>query len=220
MQARTLDCSKPIAKVRFRKLPHWSQTATYTFITWRTQDSIPKSIYLKWRKARNDWLLKRGIDAVSENWRKNLDRLPSNDQKYFHSEFTNRWQDELDHCRGECLLKLPEHAKIIADALRYFNGDRYLLDVFVIMPNHIHLIVSFPDSQCILKQCESWKRFTGSEINKAVNRSGKFWQPDAFDHLVRNEMSLHHFRRYIAENPSKAGLQEGDYLYWSAPSGK
>ena len=83
------------------------------------------------------------------------------------------------------------------------------------MPNHVHVLAAFPDEESMLKQCESWKHFTAMQINRQLGRKGRFWQQDGFDHLVRSERQFEHLRRYIAENPTRAGLQPGEYLHES-----
>jgi putative transposase len=129
--------------------------------------------------------------------------------------FWNRWHDELDACRGACVLRDPLLARIVADSLHHFDGDRYLLLDFVVMPNHLHALVAFPDEDGMLAQCESWKHYTATQINKRLNRRGRFWQQDAFDHLVRSEAQFEYLRDYIAQNPLKAGLRAGEYIHYS-----
>ena len=68
----------------------------------------------------------------------------------------------------------------------------------------------------MLTQCESWKRWTATKINRTLDESGRFWQQDGFDHLVRSEAQFRHYRRYIANNPKKSGLRKGEYLHYSA----
>lgn len=85
------------------------------------------------------------------------------------------------------------------------------------MPNHCHLLASFPDEHSMLDQCESWKHFTAREINRELKQRGRFWQQDAFDHLVRTEEQFRFLREYIAQNPTKAGLSRGEFLHWSLP---
>jgi type I restriction enzyme R subunit len=89
-----------------------------------------------------------------------------------------------------------------------------LLD-FIVMPNHVHILVSFPDEQAMLAQCEGWKHYTATQINRRLKQRGRFWQQDAFDHLVRTEKQFEYLRRYIAENPAKAGLRPGEYVHYS-----
>jgi type I restriction enzyme R subunit len=99
----------------------------------------------------------------------------------------------------------------------HFDGDRYELTDFVIMPNHVHLLVVFPAEDMMLRQCESWKHFTATKINQALGRKGQFWQQDGFDHLVRSAEQFNYLRRYLAENPQKARLRPGEYRHLSKP---
>jgi putative transposase len=62
------------------------------------------------------------------------------------------------------------------------------------------------------KVVQSWKGASAREINKLTGRHGTLWQKEAFDHIVRSEEQLEHFRRYIASNPSKAKLKTGFVL--------
>ncbi len=88
---------------------------------------------------------------------------------------------------------------------------------FVVMPNHIHMLVVFREATILLKQCGSWMRFTARKINELLGRAGVLWQDEPFDHLVRSETQLQYLRKYIADNPSKANLPEGKYLYRRSP---
>jgi type I restriction enzyme R subunit len=67
----------------------------------------------------------------------------------------------------------------------------------------------------LLKQCDSWKTFTATRINRMLGRKGRFWQQDSFDHLVRSAEQFHFLRGYIADNPRRANLRLGEYVHWS-----
>jgi|SRR5579872_3790024 len=198
-----------------RRLPHWSQAGAICFITWRTDDSLPKSVLDEWHNNRSKWLGDLGIDPTSKRWREDLQLLDSAKYQEFLSIFWNRWHDELDACHGACVLRQPELAKIVESSLHYFDNDRYLLLEFIVMPNHVHIMAAFPDEHAMLAQCESWKHFTATQINKRLKRRDRFWQKDAFDHLVRSERQFEYLRHYIADNPKKAGLKLGEYLHFS-----
>lgn len=64
------------------------------------------------------------------------------------------------------------------------------------------------------EQCTGWLRFTGREINKFLCRQGRVWQPEPFDHVVRNHRQFEYLQNYIFDNPKKAGLKLGEYLLW------
>ncbi len=200
--------------ITHRKLPHWSQEGSVVFITWRTSDSMPKAIVDRWRAERNRWLVDHGIDPTLPQWRVHLQALPDELLAEFHDHFTSRWHHELDAGHGDCVLAQPEIAKIVHDSLLHFDGERYEMLGFVVMPNHVHLLATFSDKESMLTQCDSWKHFTAREIQRRLGTRGRFWQKDAFDHLVRHEAQYLRLRSYIAENPKKAGLVPGRALVW------
>ena len=110
------------------------------------------------------------------------------------------------------MLRRPELARIVADSLLYFDANRYRMGDFVVMPNHVHLLVVFGSEDALKGQCDSWLHFTAVQINRALGEKGKFWQQEPFDHLVRSPEQYDYLRQYIADNPRKAGLQPGEYL--------
>jgi len=198
-----------------RRLPHWSQAGAACFITWRTQDSMPQAVLDEWYGDRGCWLQAHGIEPTDLHWRKDLERLNPEVVREFLDAFWNRWHDALDTGHGACVLMRPEFAKLVAESLQCLDGKRYLMFDFVVMPNHVHLLASFPDQEAMLAQCESWKRFTATRIHRCLNQKGRFWQQDGFDHLVRSEGQFSRLRRYIAGNPAKAKLRRGEFLHYS-----
>src|SRR5919109_2375740 len=81
-----------------RRLPHWSQAGTISFITWRTWDSIPKSVLAAWMDERNAWLARRGIAVADSRWKQRLAALSREEQRDFHERFVSRWEECLDEC--------------------------------------------------------------------------------------------------------------------------
>jgi putative transposase len=199
-----------------RRLPHWSQAGTIAFITWRTWDSMPQKVIRQWQAERSEWLRKQGINASHPGWEVQLRRLDAKLVRDLRRFLSERWNDHLDQCHGACVLGRPELAKVVAESLRRFDGDRYELTDFVVMPNHVHLLVVFPDDATQLKQCAAWKHYTAAKINKHLDRMGRFWQQDAFDHLVRSAEQFQYLRQYVMENPKKANLQPGEYELYSS----
>jgi REP element-mobilizing transposase RayT len=96
---------------------------------------------------------------------------------------------------------------MIAEALGYFHGECYLLDDWVVMPNHVHLIL-WPMPNCTLSGIlMSRKRHTARQANRILGRTGEtFWQPESFDHWIRNDDEKTRIRRYIRMNAVSAGL--------------
>jgi type I restriction enzyme R subunit len=133
----------------------------------------------------------------------------------FHRMFSARWEESLDECRGTCPLRRPELAGVVVDSLRFFDGDRYFLTDFVVMPNHVHVLAAFLSPEQMLKQCASWKHYTAVQINRALGRRGHFWEDDAFDHLVRRPEQFEYLRKYVADNPRRAGLRSDDFVHYT-----
>jgi REP element-mobilizing transposase RayT len=205
--------------VSYRKLPHWSQAGTICFITFRTNDSIPKAVLQDWIADRNFWLERHGIDVMDEDWREELSKLPFADRLEFRRTIGDQWLGKLDECHGDCVLRDPVLSEIVAKSLLHFDNDRYLMTDFVVMPNHVHLLAAFRSAEGLLSQCDSWKHFTAREINRAIGSSGRFWQQDGFDHLVRSEEEYFHLRRYILDNPIHTRLGQDQYRHYSAKLG-
>ena len=119
----------------------------------------------------------------------------------------------LDQGYGACPLRETDAAQIVANTLSHFDGDRYHLGDFVVMPNHVHVLVCLLGTIELESQCTSWKKYSATKINRLLNQRGRFWQEESFDHLVRSPEQFDYLRRYIRENPIKAGLPAGAYLH-------
>ena len=204
-------------RITVGNLPHWYQPGATYFITFRTADSMPKEVADLWYRRRNDWLLRHGINPKAKNWQDALRRLSDRLQNEFHATFSREFLEHLDKGHGACVLRRRDLAEIVAKSLRHFDGERYLLGDFVVMPNHVHLLVGLLGATEVEAQCYSWKKFTATEINRELKKTGEFWQSESFDHLVRSPEQFERFQRYIAENGSEAGLTDGEFLCWRRP---
>jgi len=182
-------------------LPHWYQPGVSYFVTFRTEDSIPPEVSRRWHAERASWLLRHGISIGDKNWKELLDTLSTFDRREFHETFSLEYMESLDKGFGKCVLSQPESSKIVADSLLHFDRERYLLGDFVIMPNHVHLIVCLLDSFEIEATCTSWKRFSATKINRELKTKGRFWQEESFDHLIRSVNQFEAIQSYIASNP-------------------
>jgi type I restriction enzyme R subunit len=192
--------------------PHWSQAGAVVFITFRTRDSIPRAVLQQWEREKQQWLRLRGYDSA-KHWSVIVPTMTEKDRADFQREFQRRREGCLDACHGRCLLRRPELARIVADALMHFDGERYRMGDFIIMPTHVHLLAAFATAEAMTLQCDSWLHYTAFQINRAIGEKGRFWQQEPFDHLVRSLEQYEHLRQYIADNPRKAGLRADEYLY-------
>jgi REP element-mobilizing transposase RayT len=122
-------------------------------------------------------------------------------------DYFRELESYLDKSAGECWLQRPDIAGLVADALRFFADERYQLDAWVVMSNHVHAVLWPMPNHSLSRIVQSWKRFTAREANKWLNRTGEtFWQPEPFDHWIRNEAEHARCCRYVVNNPVKAGL--------------
>jgi putative transposase len=192
--------------------PHWAQAGAVVFITFRTHDSIPHEVVERWDREKQQWLHERGKDTGAQ-WSLIVRQLSESDRADFHKMFNRQRESFLDSCHGRCLLKRPELSKIVADSLLHFDGERYRMGDFIVMPNHVHLLAVFPEADAMKAQCGSWLHYTAVRINQALGEKGKFWQQEPFDHIVRSLDQYEYLRQYIADNPQKARLAPGEYHY-------
>jgi len=162
----------------------------------------------RWLRQRSEWLATKGID--SESAPLSLESLPIEQRKEYRKLFGESFQAKLDEGHGSCLLSKPGNAGIVARAMEHFDGERYLLGDYVVMPNHVHVLLVPLDGFSLTEILRSWKTFTAREINLREGRSGGLWQRESFDHIVRSREQLERIRKYVAENP--AGLKEGTFL--------
>jgi type I restriction enzyme R subunit len=208
----------PRAEVAIREgnLPHWYQPGVTYFVTFRTEDSVPQALLRSWYSRRDNWLRQHGIDPATANWKSCLRHGPDLERE-FNAVFTREFMEYLDRSYGECVLRRECLAEIVANSLRHFDGERYLMGDFVVMPNHVHLLTCLLGTTEIEAQCKSWKTYTAGKINKVLGRRGRFWQEESFDHLVRSPEQFDYLRRYIADNPLTARIPPGQYLHYVAP---
>ncbi|WP_338287279.1 transposase [Luteolibacter sp. LG18] len=204
-----LDPENPIER-SLRNLPHWQQTDAITFVTFRLADAIPARSMRMWAEDRRRWLLARGVSGEGGLSETLLGLVEEERRRYFR-EFGRRFHELLDAGSGACVLRDPDCSSIVANALEHFDGERYDLTDYVVMPNHVHVLVAPREGHSLTEVLHSWKRFTAREINRLIGRDGQLWQHESFDHLVRDAGSLEGFVRYVRDNPAKAKLREGEY---------
>ena len=180
-------------------LPHYDGGSINQFITCRLFDSLPQKILQKWRlelSIRQVENIEREIIILSEKY--------------------------LDKGYGQCFLKHEEVAKIVRDSLIKYDGVRYKLIAWVVMPNHVHVLLRPLNGWEMEKILHSFKSFTASKSNKVLGRRGKFWMREAFDRYIRDADHFSKAFRYTENNPVKAGLCEtpSDWKFSSAYRGK
>lgn len=109
--------------------------------------------------------------------------------------------------RGPLFLNRSDIARLVVDALQYHESvlKQYALHAYVVMPNHVHILITPLASVSTLTH--SLKRFTAFQANRILCRMGqRFWQEESYDRLVRDDQEFGRIVRYIEMNPVHAGL--------------
>lgn len=215
------SCFDPDAEIGFSsgRLPHWEQAGCYYFITFHTVDSLPAAARSARRDERNRWLQARGIDPGGHDWRLRLAGLPLADRRSFAWRFSTALEKLLDQGHGPCHLRHARLRSIVAETLMWFDGKRYAMEAFVVMPNHVHVLVGLQEPGALSRQTMAWKRYSAKRINAVLGRRGSFWQTESWDRLVRSPESFERIRRYIAVNPFNARLEPHEYTLWIRAGG-
>jgi REP element-mobilizing transposase RayT len=195
-----------------RDLPHWQQRGTTYFVTFRLADSLPEGRRKVLEEERQDWLTTRGMNSV-----KDLERQPAPLRMEYARTFNAKWHSILDAGYGACVLRDPVLRAVAVEALRHFDGKRLHLDRTVVMPNHVHSLITPFAGYGLGDLLHSIKRFSARQINSLRNQRGTLWLEETFDHIVRSEKQLIHFREYIDQNPAKARLPAT--AYWLGEGG-
>ena len=151
------------------------------------------------------------FDAVPKHVRRKR-LIEADDAEFFAAELDPK------PLTGTCLLQDGRAATIVEDALLHFQGERYALSAWCVMPNHVHVVVTPFPGFSLPKILHTWKSYSAHEINSAFSRKGKVWEEEAFDHLIRNERAFSKFVDYTENNPVPAGLCERpeDWAFSSA----
>ena len=176
-------------------LPHFDGRAMPQFISLHLADSVPAAVIKKWKQElnyskskRDQILLLRRIEAYA-------------DQGF-----------------GKAFLKDERLAEMVQKTLLQDDGKKYRLSSWVVMPNHVHFLMTRFKEYELADLMQSFKSITSHKANKLLHRSGQFWMLDYFDRYIRDE---NHYRKtiaYIENNPVKARLcsRPEDYRWSSA----
>jgi REP element-mobilizing transposase RayT len=177
-------------------LPHFDGREATQHVTFHLEDSLPRD--------------------VRERMEEEIKSLPVEQRDIERRKRLEAW---IDSGQGSCVLREPAVATLIQGALLHFDGLRYRLLAWVVMPNHVHVLLQPIHDWTVAKIVASWKKFTARGIcdfRRAGNpgtanllighKLSPVWHQEYWDRFIRNE---HHFRQaleYIRQNPVKAGL--------------
>ncbi len=181
-------------------LPHVKHEGTAYFVTFRLADSLPREVLLQYTQEKAEWL-RRLNDALTRG-------EPIHDSEAeITRDYRRRIERHLDRGVGACHLRNPTVADLVADTLRHFHENRYLLQEWVVMPNHVHAIVWPLPNHVLSNILKSWKQFSSRRAKRMLGLGDEpFWQPESYDHWIRTDGENARIARYIRHNPVTAGL--------------
>lgn len=112
----------------------------------------------------------------------------------------------LDRGEGTAILLSAAVANIVQQTLLHFDGARYRLMAWCIMPNHVHAVMEPLDGFPVGSTVRGWKAISAASINRLNETSGPVWARDYFDRYARSESDLERIIGYVEHNPVAAGL--------------
>ncbi len=178
-------------------LPHWTKGGSTYAVTFRLADALPSAAVEAYRQEREQCLRLIGERPPTPEERAELARL-----------FSERVETFLNAGHGACWLRDGRVAQLVADALRHFDGDRYELIAWVVMPNHVHAVLRPLGGHRLPDVLHSIKSFTAKRANAVLGREGAFWQTESYDHLIRDGRDFFAQVEYVRRNPEEAGLKD------------
>ena len=184
-------------------LPHLKQINGTYFVTYRLADSLAKDALARLEEEISQAQMKFPDDMPQDVKAREIQRVRF-----------QRIESWLDNGAGSCCLRRADIAGVVAENLRFFDGARYKLHAWVVMPNHVHALVTPLGDFSLGGILRTWKQFTARRAKELLAKSGdewtteSFWQRESFDRLTRDADERERTVRYIHTNPVKAGLCE------------
>ena len=190
-----------------RNLPHWHPSGVSIFLTWRLDGSLPLGVIEKLRVMRRE-LRDRTREVLQ------VDRLVE------YKKLFARVDAILDRAStGPLWLSDKRIANVVQDALVNRYARLYYLWAYVVMANHIHVLLKPKNHDTSISTItKNVKGYSSREANRLLERTGqRFWQDESFDHWSRNPSEFARIVKYIENNPVKAGLvNEPEQWEWSS----
>ena len=184
-------------------LPHFESCEAIQQVTFHLADSVAKAVLQR---------LESELKLVADEKR--------------DVERRKRLDAWTDTGHGLCVLREPWIAEMVRGSLLAFDGKRYRLLAWVVMPNHVHVLFQPMQGWTVAKIVASWKKFTARRICDDLRKAGEkvfgpVWHREYWDRHIRDRKHFEQVVRYIHRNPVKAGLveTEGSWLWSSAHCG-
>ena len=185
------------------RVPHWEADLAIYFVTFRLADSLPQSVLQAFEFERRD-IVATALAAGR--------KLSPSEEKKLEILFSEKIESKLDAGVGRCHLANPAVADAVVGTLQHFHAARYHLYAWCVMPNHVHVLFRLLDGYALDGVMHSWKSYSAKKANRLLGRTGKFWQREYYDHMVRSEAAFYRIVNYIFQNPEKVGLRNWRWM--------
>lgn len=172
----------------YHHLPHWHQDDKLQFITLRLSDSLPQTKLTQLNQIKTQFEAQH-----PKPWDKNTERL-------FQKLYGTKLDYWLDQNLGCCILQDRNIRKTLIDSFDYINYQQCIILAYVIMPNHIHIIMMPYPGETATSVLGSVKQYSSNKINKLTGGTGSIWQKEPFDRIIRNARHLQNCVTYIQLN--------------------
>lgn len=200
-----------------RRLPHQQPAGCDLFITFRLNFSLPQEVINSLFSYKNN--------LEKELMKKNDITLEDKKLIIYKKAFANYDSMLANYVKSPVDLTKQELAESLMNSLLENNNVLYHLHAFVIMQNHVHLLLKVAENELGVMYSLAYimKHIKGSsarKLNMILGRQGRLWLREYYDHVVRNEVEFVNIINYIRMNPVKAGLVTNpiDWKWtWIAP---
>ena len=197
-----LDRSNDVNETKGLYLPHWHQNNKIQFITFRLADSFPQSFIFEFKQRLSNFI-KRNPQPWDINIKSQYYSLKQSLEQY------------LDQGFGSCILRSESIRKEVEATIHHNADKKYELISYVIMPNHVHLLMRPYEDTELRHELKQIKGISAYRINRLTNQKGPIWQKDYYDTIIRNKLHFYRVLEYIANNPKY--LRPGEYSYFLSP---
>ncbi len=170
-------------------LPHWNQHEKMQFITFRLGDSLPHDRISEIRRLRSEF-----ERCNPRPW------SPAVLNRY-HRLVSAAEERLLDNGYGACLFGRADCRRFLSEAIRYYDNNLYRIEAYVIMPNHVHLLLIPAHGLAIADIVKRIKSYSARRINNLAGIEGPLWMREYYDRLIRNRDHYRNVIRYIIANP-------------------
>ena len=185
-----------------RNLPHYTTPNSILFVTFRLAGTIPNHIVENLKSELEFKLNRIEIEKYPPQYGKKLSEIEY--KKHFLAI-----DEYIDNNSMIVFLKREDIAQIVMDSLFFHDKVDYDLIAFTIMPNHVHLVVRYTNTEKPFYEImKSIKLYSARHANVLLGRRGQFWQPESYDHVIRNDEEYRNVIKYVLNNPVKAKLIE------------